>query len=98
MHYNNFKFFLRKIVNNFSKYPIIYNNGFNLQKVFDHFKINYVLDVGAYTGTYAMSLRRFGYKGKILSFEPVESNHIKLLKNSIKDDMDCSQKNCFRKY
>ena len=86
MHNNNLKFFLRKIVNSFSKYPIIYNNGFNLQKVFDHFKINYVLDVGAYTGTYAMSLRRFGYKGKILSFEPVVSNHTKLVKNSIKDD------------
>ena len=58
----NLKFYYRKLINKFSKYPIIYNNGFNLQKVLSHFKIDHVIDIGAYTGTYGQSLRRFGYK------------------------------------
>ena len=66
----NLKFYYRYLVNRFSKYPIIYNNSFNLQKILNHFHINKVIDVGAYTGTYAQSLRRFGYNGKIISFEP----------------------------
>lgn len=81
----NLKFYYRYLVNRFSKYPIIYNNSFNLQKILNHFHINKVIDVGAYTGTYAQSLRRFGYKGKIISFEPVKKSYDILLENSSKD-------------
>ncbi len=82
---NDLKFYYRKLINKYSKYPIIYNNGFNLQKILTHFKINIVFDVGAYTGTYAMSLRRFGYRGKIISFEPIRKSHDILVRNSIID-------------
>lgn len=80
------KFYYRKLINNYSKYPIIYNNGFDFQKTLQHFKINCVLDVGAYTGTYAQSLRRFGYYNKIISFEPLSKSHQKLLYNSQSDE------------
>lgn len=82
---NNFKVYIRKLVNKFSKYSIIYNNAFDLNKILGFYKINLVLDIGAYTGTYSLSLRRFGYKGKIISFEPIKNSHKKLLINSSSD-------------
>jgi len=85
MNYNIFKFYYRVLINKFSKYPIIYNNGFELNKILFYHNISLVLDVGAYTGTYAQSLRRFGYKKEIISFEPVKESYDKLIINSLKD-------------
>lgn len=85
MYHNKIKFYYRKLINHYSKYPIIYNNGFNFQRTLDYFGINCILDVGAYTGTYAQSLRRFGYSNKIISFEPLSDSHQKLLNNSKSD-------------
>ena len=39
-------------------------------KLFDHFGIDLVFDVGASTGGYARELREYGYRGRIISFEP----------------------------
>lgn len=41
-----------------------------LKRFLDQFGINCVLDVGANTGGYAQLLRRVGYRGQIVSFEP----------------------------
>ena len=82
---NNLKSYFRKVVNKFQKYPIIYSNAFDLQNTLKHFKIDLVIDVGAYTGTYALSLRRFGYKKKIISFEPVKKSYEQLTINLKKD-------------
>ena len=45
-----------------------------------------LLDIGANAGQFAMEVRRKGYKGKIISFEPLSSARNELLKQSSKDD------------
>ena len=48
-------------------------------------KIDLVLDVGANIGQYAILLRRLGYRGKIISFEPLASAYSQLKTTSSKD-------------
>jgi FkbM family methyltransferase len=50
-----------------------------------HHRINTVIDVGANTGQYASALRRAGYKGEILSFEPLSDAYAELEKKSRHD-------------
>jgi FkbM family methyltransferase len=76
---------LRKIISKFSKYSKIYENSFDLLNIINYHDIDVVLDVGASWGGYAKTLRRFGYKKRIISFEPVSKTHSKLLKNSLND-------------
>jgi FkbM family methyltransferase len=47
--------------------------------------VDLVLDVGANTGQYSSFLREFGYRGKVVSFEPLLSAYEQLLKRSRKD-------------
>jgi len=47
--------------------------------------INCVIDVGANTGGYGDFLRELGYKGWIISFEPVESTYNKLSRHAAGD-------------
>ena len=51
--------------------------------------IELVFDVGANVGQYARSLRRMGYRGKIISFEPVRSVFEKLERKSKNDPHWC---------
>lgn len=53
--------------------------------LFDFYKIDKVLDVGANIGQYARTLRKIGYTGEIISFEPV-SNLFLQLQNRAKRD------------
>jgi FkbM family methyltransferase len=51
----------------------------HLMGLFEQLRINCVLDVGANMGQYAGNLRKAGYQGLIISFEPVSEcyNHLK---------------------
>lgn len=51
------------------------------------FGIDLVLDVGANTGQFASDIRRFGFEGRIVSFEPLTQAHAGLVKNSEPDPL-----------
>lgn len=53
-------------------------------RLLNHFGVTKVLDIGANTGQFAESLIDFGYKGKIVSFEPVQSAYEILCKRAKK--------------
>ena len=52
---------------------------------FSIYKIDTVLDIGANIGQFAMGLRESGYKGRIISFEPLSEAYSHLLINNKKD-------------
>lgn len=57
-----------------------------------HHGIDCVLDVGANTGQYGQALRDFGYRGRIVSFEPLGSAFDELARRSSDDPLwDCTQ-------
>src|SRR5437763_15477036 len=53
--------------------------------LFPHFGINCVVDVGAHFGEYGTLLREGGYRGPIVSFEPVEASFRELQRSSAGD-------------
>ncbi|MHB8893783.1 MAG: FkbM family methyltransferase [Candidatus Geothermincolia bacterium] len=55
------------------------------RKIINDLGINLVLDVGAAEGQYGSDLRRLGYRGRIISFEPLGVPFRKLKERAIKD-------------
>lgn len=56
-----------------------------IKRLFEHHGIDLVLDVGANTGQFGIFLRELGYRGTIVSFEPISSAHDQLVKRSKND-------------
>lgn len=59
----------------------------HLHDYLSQMRINVVLDVGAFVGNYALQLRRIGYQGRIISFEPVPASYEKLIHAMGKDPL-----------
>ena len=51
---------------------------FPVGKLLDHAGVDQVVDVGANVGQYAKGMRRVGYRGEILSFEPLRDAYEQL--------------------
>jgi len=79
---------IKKIVNLFKVDIIKYPNSDlrRRQKLLRNFNINKILDVGANVGQYAQLTRKLGYKGEIISFEPIQTIFKKLELKTIKDE------------
>jgi FkbM family methyltransferase len=61
--------------------------GLRLAGLFSTLGVSLVLDVGAHQGEYASFLRRDGYTGRIISFEPIASNYEALRRRALGDDL-----------
>lgn len=55
------------------------------KKLISHFGITKILDVGANSGQYSKELRKIGFSGEIISFEPITSVFNELCKNFSND-------------
>lgn len=56
-----------------------------LMKLISEYDIEFVIDIGANVGQFALDLRRAGYLGEILSFEPVSNTFVTLRRNSARE-------------
>ena len=56
-------------------------------KLLSHYTFDLIFDIGANIGQYANEIRKAGYKGKIVSFEPVKSAYHQLVRNAHDDPL-----------
>jgi len=61
------------------------NQTYQLLTIFEYLKVNRVLDIGANSGQFIQEIRQMGYRGSIVSFEPLSSAYESLLQNSSSD-------------
>ena len=60
------------------RYDIGHSLDARVHALIGHHRVDYVIDVGANDGGYGMELREGGYRGPILSFEPLSLAHAQL--------------------
>lgn len=74
--------------------PYTPDNFYSLQrlKILTNKNINLILDIGAHNGTYCEQLRDDGYKGQVISFEPLKKPFLELEEKANNDPYwDCEQ-------
>ncbi|WP_293767297.1 FkbM family methyltransferase [Sporichthya sp.] len=68
-----------------SRYPVSYNAAHKRSLLLDNLGTRLVVDIGANTGQFATELRTYGYRGRILSFEPLPDAYVELSRNAQRD-------------
>ena len=63
------------------------NPSYQLLCALNRFQVDLVLDVGANVGQFSSELRSVGYRGEIVSFEPLSAAHNKLLEVANRDPL-----------
>ncbi|MBI3529711.1 MAG: FkbM family methyltransferase [Betaproteobacteria bacterium] len=71
---------LRKAGFQIGRYAVQTSTAAQLQCLLQYAGIDLIIDVGANSGQYAMALRAHGYRGRIVSFEPLAGAHAQLQK------------------
>ena len=86
LYLNKLRAFIKKSIS-FTGYELTnkYHDKDNLNFFLEKKEIGTVIDIGANTGQFGISLRNQGFKGKIISFEPVKIAYEELLLNSKND-------------
>jgi len=76
---NNFERLTKKVFQNFGilvrKYNPATSEELRRIRLFEHYNIDLVFDIGANKGQYATGIMDAGYRNKIVSFEPLSSAH-----------------------
>jgi FkbM family methyltransferase len=80
---------LRTVGYDLVRFPVLADREAHLIELFSRLDINCVLDVGAHHGEFASTLRRIGYMGQIISFEPV-SGSLEILEDRARGDLHWS--------
>lgn len=84
---NGFERITKKIFQHFGilirKYNPATSEDLRRIKLFEHYKIDLVFDIGANKGQYAMGIIDAGYKNRIVSFEPLSAVH-RIIENESK--------------
>jgi FkbM family methyltransferase len=78
------KDFLRKVGYEVSKYSPAHSTHALQKQIILQNQFDLIIDVGANSGQYGITLREIGYKGKIISFEPLPATYELLSENARK--------------
>jgi len=80
-----FKRLLRRFDLEFRNFSIEKSENARFFTMLSHHKVNTIFDIGANEGQFGVILRDFGYKGKIISFEPLTNAREELYRISQDD-------------
>ena len=78
---------IRKLGFELQRYTLETSKAAQIKHLLDTHHIDLVLDVGANTGQYAEFIRECGYRGRIVSFEPLTTAYTKLKQVSNRDHL-----------
>ena len=82
-----FKRILRRVDLELRNFSIEKSENARFFTMLSHHKVNTIFDIGANEGQFGVNLRDFGYKGKIISFEPLTLARKKLHRISQNDPL-----------
>lgn len=76
---------IRRLGYDIQRYETSFSEAIVLGNFFSYHNVDLILDVGANVGQFVKLVRNAGYKGKIISFEPLAAAHVKLTTIALRD-------------